>query len=304
MGMSEFYGARDDAESIATIHRALELGVTLLDTADMYGPVHERGARRPRDRRPPRRRSCSRRSSASSATPTTRPRAASTAGPSTCRARARHRCSASASTTSTSTTSTASTPTRRSRRPSARWRSSSRRARSATSGFSEASPDTLRRASAVHPIAALQTEYSLWSRDPEDEILADLPRARHRLRRLLPARPRLPDRRDHLGRDDLDADDYRRYSPRFQGENFEQNLDLVARGRSDSPRDKGVTPAQLALAWVLAQGDDIVPIPGTKRRARLEENVAAVDVELSDRRPAAHRRRAAARRRARATPRR
>jgi aryl-alcohol dehydrogenase-like predicted oxidoreductase len=147
-------------------------------------------------------------------------------------------------------------------------------------GLSEASPGTLRRANAVHQITALQTEYSLWSRDPEDEIL---PTCRELGIGFVAYSP--------LGRgfltgaiqsiDDLDEDDYRRFSPRFQGENFQRNLDLVTK-ISELAADKAVTPAQLALAWVLSQGEDIVPIPGTKRRARLEENAAAVDVVLSD----------------------
>ena len=147
-------------------------------------------------------------------------------------------------------------------------------------GLSEAAPDTLRRANAVHQITALQTEYSLWSRDPEDEIL---PTCRELGIGFVAYSP--------LGRgfltgaiqsiDDLDEDDYRRFSPRFQGENFQRNLDLVTK-IADLAADRAVTPAQLALAWVLAQGEDIVPIPGTKRRERLEENVAAVDVVLSD----------------------
>jgi aryl-alcohol dehydrogenase-like predicted oxidoreductase len=132
----------------------------------------------------------------------------------------------------------------------------------------------------VHPISALQTEYSIWSRDPEEEIL---PACRELGIGFVAYSP--------LGRgfltgairsiDDLDEDDYRRFSPRFQGENFQRNLDLVARIQELAER-KGCTPAQLALAWVLAQGDDIVPIPGTKKVARLEENAAAVDVELSE----------------------
>jgi aryl-alcohol dehydrogenase-like predicted oxidoreductase len=147
-------------------------------------------------------------------------------------------------------------------------------------GLSEASPSTLRRAHAVHPISALQTEYSLWTRDPEDEIL---PTCRELGIGFVAYSP--------LGRgfltgaiqsvNDLDEDDYRRFSPRFQGENFQRNLDLVTK-ISELAADKAVTPAQLALAWVLSQGEDIVPIPGTKRRTRLEENVAAVDIELSD----------------------
>jgi len=147
-------------------------------------------------------------------------------------------------------------------------------------GLSEAGSETLRRASAVHPIAALQSEYSLWSRDPEDEIL-------HICRELgigfVAYSP--------LGRgfltgqikrfEDLEPDDYRRQSPRFQGENFQKNLDLVRR-IEEMAEEKGCTPAQLALAWVLAQGGDIVPIPGTKRRSYLEENVGALAVELTD----------------------
>ena len=146
-------------------------------------------------------------------------------------------------------------------------------------GLSEAGPQTIRRAQAVHPIAALQTEYSLWSRDPESEILATV-------RELgIGFVPYAPLGRGFLtGRikspDELDPDDYRRNTPRFQGENFQKNLDLV-REIEVLAREKGCTPAQLALAWVLAQGDDIAPIPGTKRRKYLEENVGALDVRLS-----------------------
>jgi len=147
-------------------------------------------------------------------------------------------------------------------------------------GLSEAGPQTLRRAVKVHPITALQTEYSLWSRDPEDEILAV---CRELGIGFIAYSP--------LGRgfltgqfrrfEDLSADDYRRNSPRFQGENFQKNLDLVGSVERIA-KEKGCQPAQLALAWVLAQGDDIVPIPGTKRRKYLEENVAAFDVKLTD----------------------
>src|SRR5437870_2643844 len=146
-------------------------------------------------------------------------------------------------------------------------------------GLSEAAPDTIRRAHAVHPISALQTEYSLWSRDPEDEILATVRELGIGFVAYSP-----------LGRgfltgqiksiDDLSEDDYRRYSPRFQGENFSKNLELVKRVTALA-RDMSVTPGQLALAWVLAQGQDIVPIPGTKRRSYLEENAAASQIELS-----------------------
>jgi aryl-alcohol dehydrogenase-like predicted oxidoreductase len=147
-------------------------------------------------------------------------------------------------------------------------------------GLSEAGPETLRRAHRTHPVTALQTEYSLWSRDPEDEIL---PTCRELGIGFVAYSP--------LGRgfltgairsvEDLEEGDYRRFSPRFQGENFQRNLDLVAR-IEELASEKGVTPAQLALAWVLHQGDDVVPIPGTKRRERLEENVAAAEVSLSE----------------------
>jgi aryl-alcohol dehydrogenase-like predicted oxidoreductase len=146
-------------------------------------------------------------------------------------------------------------------------------------GLSEARPQTLRRASQVHPITALQTEYSLWTRDPEQEVL---PTCRELEIGFVAYSP--------LGRgfltgrfkkfEDLPADDYRRNSPRFQGENFQKNLHLVAQVQQLA-REKGCTPAQLALAWVLAQGDDVVPIPGTKRREYLEDNAGAVGVELT-----------------------
>jgi aryl-alcohol dehydrogenase-like predicted oxidoreductase len=146
-------------------------------------------------------------------------------------------------------------------------------------GLSEAAADTLRRASAVHPIAALQSEYSLWSRDPEDGVLAACRELGISLVAYSP-----------LGRgfltgqiqrfEDLDADDYRRNTPRFQGENFQRNLDVVTRIK-ELATQKNCTPGQLALAWVLAQGEDIVPIPGTKRIEYLEENVGALDVQLS-----------------------
>jgi aryl-alcohol dehydrogenase-like predicted oxidoreductase len=146
-------------------------------------------------------------------------------------------------------------------------------------GLSEASPETVRRACSVRQISALQTEYSLWSREPEDEIL---PTCRELGVGFVAYSP--------LGRgfltgairsiDDFDEDDFRRYQPRFQGENFQRNLDLVDR-INELAADKGVTPAQLALAWVLSQGEDIVPIPGTRRIERLEENIGALDVVLT-----------------------
>ena len=163
--------------------------------------------------------------------------------------------------------------------PSARWPNLSNPARCGISGCPRPRPVRSRRAAAVHPIAALQTEYSLWSRDPEGELLAT---CRELGIGFVPYSP--------LGRgfltgqiktaDDFDPDDFRRRSPRFQGENFQKNLDLVAR-IEDIAREKNCRPSQLALAWVLAQGDDIVPIPGTKRVKYLQENVGALDVRLT-----------------------
>jgi aryl-alcohol dehydrogenase-like predicted oxidoreductase len=279
MGMSEFYGARDDAESIATIHRALELGVTLLDTSDIYGP-HTNEAlvgRAIADRR-------DRVVLATKFGVVRDPDDPSVRGLDGSPAYVKARCEDSLRRLGVDHIDLyyqhrvdPKTPIEETVGAMAELVDAGKVRHL---GLSEASPATLRRASAVHPIAALQTEYSLWSRDPEDEIL---PTCRELGVGFVAYSP--------LGRgfltgaitsvDDLDADDYRRRSPRFEGENFEKNLDLVGEVRRLAA-DKGVTPAQLALAWVLAQDEAIVPIPGTKRRARLEENVGAVDVDLSD----------------------
>jgi aryl-alcohol dehydrogenase-like predicted oxidoreductase len=147
-------------------------------------------------------------------------------------------------------------------------------------GLSEASPETVRRAHAVHPITALQSEYSLWTRDPEDEVLPAIHELGIGFVAYSPlGRGFLSGRIQSV--DDLDADDFRRSNPRFQGDNFDRNLALVDRVR-EIAEEKGVTPAQLALAWVLRQGDDIVPIPGTKRVRYLEENARAVEIELGE----------------------
>ena len=278
MGMSDFYGQPDDSESTRTLHRALELGVTFFDTADMYGPFKNeellgqafRGRRQQvvlatkfgieRDLNDPARRGIN-----------GRPEYVRSA----CEASLRrlgtdhidlyyqHRVDPN-----TPIEDTVGAMSRLVEEGKVRFL-----------GLSEAAPATLRRAVAVHPIAALQSEYSLWSRDPEDEIL---PTCRELGVGFVPYSP--------LGRgfltgqitafDDLAPDDYRRHTPRFQGENFQKNLDLVAR-INGLARQKRCTPGQLALAWVLAQGEDIVPIPGTKRVSYLEENLGALEVNLS-----------------------
>lgn len=281
MGMSAFYGGRgDEAEAIATIHHALELGVTLLDTADMYGPHTNEvlvgkaiaGARRdgvflatkfgvkldPSD--------------AAARGVDGRPEYVVAA----CDASLRrlnvqhidlyyqHRVDPGVP-----IEDTVGAMSRLVEQGKVRYL-----------GLSEAAPATIRRAHTVHPITALQTEYSLWSREPEGNgVFAT---CRELGIGFVPYSP--------LGRgfltgairspEDFDADDYRRSSPRFQGDNFARNLALVEQINALA-RDKGVTPGQLALAWVLAQGEDLVPIPGTKRRKYLEENLAALEVELS-----------------------
>jgi aryl-alcohol dehydrogenase-like predicted oxidoreductase len=277
MGMSEFYGSGDEAESIATIHRAVDLGVTFLDTADMYGVGRneELVGRAVADRR----------DKVVLAT-----KFGNVRGPNGERLGisgkpdyVRQACEASLKRLRVDTIDLyyqhrvdPETPIEDTVGAMADL---VREGKVRYLGLSEAGSQTIRRAHAVHPITALQTEYSLWSRDPEDEIL---PTVRELGIGFVPYSP--------LGRgfltgqitsvDDLAADDFRRNSPRFQGENFEKNLDLV-REIEAMAREKGCAPSQLALAWVLAQGDDIVPIPGTKRRRYLEENVGALDVRLT-----------------------
>jgi aryl-alcohol dehydrogenase-like predicted oxidoreductase len=277
MGMSEFYGPGDDDESIATIHRALELGVTFLDTAEMYGYgdneklvaraiaghrddfvlatkfgiVRDRddSTRRGLDSRPETvRRSCE--------------GSLARLGVDHVDLYYQHR-------------KDPDTPIEETVGALAEL---VQEGKVRHIGLSEAGEETLRRACAVHPVTALQTEYSLWSRDPEDGLLdtcrelgvgfvAYSPLGRGFLSGQI-TRP-----------EDLADGDFRRHHPRFSGENFQRNLDLVARVE-EIAAEKEVTPGQIALAWLLHQGEDIVPIPGTKRRSYLEENVAAADVAL------------------------
>jgi aryl-alcohol dehydrogenase-like predicted oxidoreductase len=278
MGMSEFYGTTDEGEAIATIHRALELGVNFLDTADMYGPfTNELLVGRA---------IAGRRDEVVIATKfgNVRSEDGKRLGISGRPEYVHSACEGSLQRLGVDHIDLyyqhRVDPTVPIEETVGAMAELVQAGKVRHLGLSEASPQTIRRAHAVHPITALQTEYSLWTRDPEEEIL---PTVRELGIGFVAYSP--------LGRgflsgrirtiDDLDEDDFRRHHPRFQGENFQRNLELAARVE-DIAREKGVTPGQLALAWVLHQGDDIVPIPGTKRRSYLEENVAAVDVTLTD----------------------
>ena len=277
MGMSAFYGGADEAQSISVIHRALDLGITLFDTAEMYGPHTNEVlvGKALKDRR----------DQAFIATKfginynADRTKLMTDGSPANVRRAIEgslqrlgvdhvdlyylHRVDPD-----TPIEDTVGAMAELVKEGKVRFL-----------GLSEAAPDTLRKAHATHPITALQTEYSLWSREPEDELFSVV---RELGIGFVPYSP--------LGRgflsgdmtsiDDLEADDFRRTNPRFMGESFQKNLDLVEAVKAIAS-DKGITAAQLALAWVLAQSEDLIPIPGTRRIATLEQNAAAVDVVLT-----------------------
>jgi aryl-alcohol dehydrogenase-like predicted oxidoreductase len=278
MGMSEFYGSRDERESLATIDRALEIGITFFDTADMYGPFKNeelvgKALRSRRDRVVIATKFGIVRDATDS----------SIRGISGRPEYVRQACEGSLRRLGIDTIDLyyqhrvdSSVPIEDTVGAMAEL---VKEGKVRAIGLSEAAPATLRRANAVHPITALQTEYSLWTRDPEDGVLATCRELGIGFVAYSP-----------LGRgfltgqiqseSDFAPGDYRRMSPRFQGENFRKNLDLVASVKTLAA-EKGRTPAQLALAWLLAQGKDIVPIPGTKHVRTLEENAEAVDLHLT-----------------------
>jgi len=277
MGMSDFYGTADDARSVDTIHRAIDLGVTFLDTADIYGPFtnEELVGRAIRDRRD--------RVTLATKFGNVRKADGSWLGISGKPAYVKDACDASLKRLGVSTIDLyyqhrvdADTPIEDTVGAMAELVAAGK---VRYLGLSEAAPATVRRAHAVHPIAALQTEYSLWSRDPEGELLDTCGELGIAFVAYSPlGRGFLTGRYRSL--DDFAPDDWRRNNPRFQGENFKKNLDLVEKVEQLA-KEKGCTPAQLALAWLLSRGDNVIPIPGSTRIERVEENAGAAGIVLS-----------------------
>ena len=282
--MSAFYGSSDEDEAIATIHRALELGINFLDTAQLYGPMtnEELVGRAIKGRRDE---YVIATKFARRLEPTTKPGDMATIGP--LDGSPEHVRSSIEGSLQRLGTDHVDLYYQHRVDPNVPIEETVgamgelvAQGKVRHIGLSEASPDTIRRAHATHPITAVQTEYSLWTRDPEAEVL---PTCRELGIGFVPYSP--------LGRgflsgrfkspQELDEGDFRRQGPRFTGENLQANLQIAAKV-AEIAEEKGITPAQLALAWVLAQGDELVPIPGTKRRKYLEENAAAADVELSE----------------------